>query len=160
MLYHSKLQPMHWSVLVTNYTGDRLPSVQPSAESVCNPVMHPDSPSTTRLPNSLHPAVWLVTQSLLQLENLCTDSLCLDHLYVHHWESPCQIFYRGKGNCSTAPLFQPCEAGGTVAYMKGYAEGDISSPDIAATLEVAKVITIINEVQCSHKACRTTALGM
>lgn len=47
VLYHSKLQPIHWSVSATNYTGDRLPSVQPSAESACNPVMLPGSPSTT-----------------------------------------------------------------------------------------------------------------
>lgn len=50
-----------------------------------------------------------------------------------------------------------------MAYVKGYAEGDsasIPSLETAMMLEVAKVITIINEVQCSHKACRTTAPGM
>lgn len=100
VLYHSKLQPIHWSVSATNYTGDRLPSAQPSAESVCNSVMLPGSPSTTRLPNPLHPAVWLVTQSLLQLENLHTASLCLDHLHIHHWESPAESTPR-NGRSST-----------------------------------------------------------
>lgn len=41
MLYQSKLQPIHWSAL-TDYTDDRLPSVQPSVECVCNPVVPPD----------------------------------------------------------------------------------------------------------------------
>lgn len=109
----------------------------------------------------------LVTQSLLQLENLCT--LSLDYLYVLHWELPVEsiprndrFFYRGKGSCTTSPLFQPCKAGCTVAYMKGYAEGDsdtAASPNTPMTLEIAKVIIIINKVQCSHKSCRTTAAG-
>lgn len=93
------------------YMGVRLPSVQPSAESVCNPVMLPDSPRTTRLQNSLHPAVWLVTQSLLQLENLCAPSLCAWTIYMFLTEN-CQwrallemtdFLLQGRGELHNSP---------------------------------------------------------
>lgn len=152
------------------YTGDTLPSVQPSAESVCNPVMLPGSPRTTRLPNSLHPAVWLVTQSLLQPENLCTLSLCLDHLYVPHWELPVEStprnvrFSTGERGVAQQPL-SSSHVKQDVQWLtwkdiqKGTVTQTAASPKTAIILEVSKVTTIINQVQRSHEACRTTAPG-
>lgn len=94
-----QLRSIHWSVLVTDYTGDGLPNLQPSTRSACTPGVLRESPGTNRLPNSLHPATWLVTQAAL-LENLCAASLCLDCLYMHHWESPAESTLR-NGRFST-----------------------------------------------------------
>lgn len=135
---------MHWSALVTDHTGDGLPGLQPSAGSACSPGVLPDSPGTNRLPNSLHPAVQLVTQAVLQIDNLCALSLCLNCLFRHDWESPAESSLRNgrfstgeRGKTHKSPSPQPHEAAHTVAYVREYAEeGDstnVPSPNARIT---------------------------
>lgn len=127
-----------------------------------------DNPRTTRLPNSLHSAAW--SHKIFYSLKISALSSCPCTIYMcPHWELSVEsiprndrFFYRGKGSCRTAPLFQPHEAGCTMGYMKGYEEGDsdtAASPNCAMTLGVAKVITTISKVQCSDKVCRTINPG-
>lgn len=54
---------------------------------------------------------------------MCTTKNCQQRVLSEMADFPL-----GKGECTTAPLPQPCEAAHTVAYMKGYAEeGDSAS---------------------------------
>ena len=99
----AQLWSIHWSVLVTDYTGGRLPSIQPSAGSVCDPGVLPDSPRTNRLPNSSHPAVWLVTQAVLRLEK-SLRCLPLPGLRIASGEySEIADFPLGKGGMHNSP---------------------------------------------------------
>lgn len=100
----AQLWSIHWWVLVTDYAGDRPPSVRRSSGSICDPVVLPDSPGNNGLPNSSHPALWLLTQAILQLENLhclplpglsvCAPPRIASGEYSQKW----QIFHWGKGN--------------------------------------------------------------
>lgn len=171
MPYQSKLQPIHCSVLVTvTWVSGCLvysPVQRVSATLWCFQTV-PGLPGCkthcTLQFDWLHKpfAAWKSLRSL---------SLCLDHLHAPHWELPVESTPRNDRFSSTGErgvAQQPLSSSHVkqdVQWLtwkdmqKGTVTQRAASPNTAMILEVSKVKIIINEVECSHKACRTTAPG-
>lgn len=108
---------------VTDYTGDRLPSDASRRPQDYQAAKLIAPCSLTGYTKSF--TAWKSLHSLpVPVPSICPSPRTASGEHSQKW----QTFYRGKGRGKTAPLFQPCEAGCTMSYTKGYAEGDSALP--------------------------------
>lgn len=106
----AQLWSIHWSVLVTDCTGDRLPSLQPSAGSFVTLECFQMAPGLTGCQTHCTLQCDGLHNPFYSLKNLCAAFLCLGCLYARHWESPAEStlrngrFFPGeRGNALNSP---------------------------------------------------------
>lgn len=117
----------HWSVSVTDYTGNGLPSVQPSrgktyATSGCFQTAPGLTGCQTNCTLQCSYTSCFTAWKFFALPgpSICASLRIASGEYSQKWH-----FLLGQGGCCASPLPQPPETECRVAYIKGYAkEGD------------------------------------